>query len=77
MSAAVKVEVKRLPHGEGLPLPAYAMIDRTGPDHAPTITVTCTVQGVGETRAQGGSKRAAEQSAAEDLLARAQQGERT
>ncbi|MDA0218577.1 MAG: ribonuclease III [Proteobacteria bacterium] len=63
--------------GRGLPLPAYAMIDRTGPDHAPTITVTCTVQGVGETRAQGGSKRAAEQSAAEDLLARAQQGERT
>ncbi len=62
--------------GRGLPLPAYAMLDRTGPDHAPTITVSCAVQGVGEARAEGGSKRAAEQSAAEQLLARAQQGDK-
>jgi len=63
--------------GRALPLPAYAMIERTGPDHAPTITMTCAVQGVGEASASAGSKRAAEQSAAEELLARAQQGERT
>jgi ribonuclease-3 len=62
--------------GHGLPLPIYAMLERTGPDHAPTITVSCAVQGLGESRAQGGSKRAAEQCAAEELLARAQQGDK-
>lgn len=62
--------------GRGLPLPAYAMLDRSGPDHAPTITVSCAVQGVGEVMAEGGSKRAAEQSAAEELLERVEQGDR-
>lgn len=56
--------------GRGLPLPSYAMLDRTGPDHAPTITVSCVVEGVGRSEARGGSKRAAEQSAAEAMLDR-------
>jgi len=55
--------------GRGLPLPAYTMLERTGPDHAPTITVACEVEGLGRTTARGSSKRAAEQSAAEELLA--------
>lgn len=61
--------------GRGLPLPSYIMMERTGPDHAPTITVSCEVVGIGRTVAEGGSKRAAEQSAAEELLALAEQGE--
>ena len=32
MSLPVKVEVKRLPHGEGLPLPAYATTGAAGMD---------------------------------------------
>lgn len=60
--------------GRALPLPSYAMLDRTGPDHAPTITVSCVVEGIGRTTAEGGSKRAAEQSAAEIMLARVGEG---
>jgi dUTP pyrophosphatase len=44
MSAAVKVEVRQLPHGEGLPLPAYQSADAAGldllaavPEDAPMI----------------------------------------
>jgi dUTP pyrophosphatase len=32
MSAPVKVEVRQLPHGEGLPLPAYQSADAAGLD---------------------------------------------
>src|SRR4051794_31702820 len=32
MSAPVKVEVRQLPHGEGLPLPAYQSLDAAGLD---------------------------------------------
>jgi ribonuclease-3 len=48
-------------------LPVYQIAERTGPPHAPLFTVTVTV---GERRGTGsaGSKRAAEQRAAEDLL---------
>jgi dUTP pyrophosphatase len=42
MSAAIKVEVKQMPHGEGLPLPAYQSANAAGldllaavPDNAP------------------------------------------
>jgi ribonuclease-3 len=59
--------------GRALPLPAYTMVDRTGPDHAPTITVACEVAGLGRTTARGGSRRAAEQSAAEEMLMLAQE----
>ena len=44
MSAAVKIEVRQLPHGEGLPLPAYQSADAAGldllaavPEDAPVI----------------------------------------
>jgi len=53
----------------GLDLPAYAVTDRSGPPHAPRFTITVSV---GEADATGtaGSKRAAEQLAAEALLGR-------
>lgn len=51
----------------GKDLPCYAVTDRSGPPHAPEFTVTVTV---GDVAASGraGSKRAAEQFAAESLL---------
>ncbi|MDB5402199.1 MAG: ribonuclease [Acetobacteraceae bacterium] len=53
----------------GMGLPAYSVTGRSGPEHAPNFTVTVFV---GDTDAAGtaGSKRAAEQLAAEALLAR-------
>ena len=40
MSAPVKVGVKRLPHGEGLPLPAYATDGAAGMDVVSAEEVT-------------------------------------
>ena len=40
MSAPVTVEVKRLPHGEGLPLPAYATSGAAGMDVVSAEDVT-------------------------------------
>ncbi|BDW83817.1 deoxyuridine 5'-triphosphate nucleotidohydrolase [Erythrobacter sp. Dej080120_24] len=40
MSAPVKVELKRLPHGEGLPLPAYATDGAAGMDVVSAEDVT-------------------------------------
>ena len=40
MSPPVKVEVKRLPHGEGLPLPAYATEGAAGMDVVSAEDVT-------------------------------------
>src|SRR5437773_2163221 len=44
MSATIKVEVRQLPHGEGLPLPAYQSADAAGldllaalPENAPMV----------------------------------------
>lgn len=60
--------------GRGLGLPKYEEIDRTGPDHAPVFTIRVSVPGKGSAEATGKSKRLAEQSAAEDLLARLSEG---
>ena len=54
--------------GSALPLPTYAMLEKTGPAHAPTITVSVTIEGVGEITAQGPSRRVAEQDAAREAL---------
>ena len=51
-----------------LPLPSYALVATDGPPHAPTLTVEVRVEGCPPARASAGSKRAAEQAAARDLL---------
>ncbi len=56
--------------GRGLPLPSYRMVSQEGPAHEPEITVELTVKGQAAVVATGGSKRAAQQQAAEDLLNR-------
>ena len=53
--------------GEGLPPPAYTVVDRAGPAHDPVFRVKATLPGrVAE--GEGRSKRDAEQSAAQKLL---------
>ena len=54
----------------GLGLPDYRVTATTGPAHAPTFEVAVSLGDLGSATATGGSKRAAEQAAAEQLLAR-------
>jgi ribonuclease-3 len=54
----------------GLGLPDYRITATTGPAHAPTFEVAVSLGDLGSATATGGSKRAAEQAAAEQLLAR-------
>ncbi len=51
-----------------LPLPSYALLATDGPAHAPTLTVEVRVKGYEPVKASAGSKRAAEQAAARELL---------
>ncbi|WP_375461337.1 ribonuclease III [uncultured Enterovirga sp.] len=54
----------------GLPPPTYAILDRTGPDHSPHFRVAVRVDGLADAIGTGGSRRAAEQSAAQAALLR-------
>jgi ribonuclease-3 len=62
-----KTSLQEWAQKRGLDLPAYAITDRSGPPHAPAFTVTVTV-GSAEASGSAGSRRAAEQRAAEALL---------
>ena len=48
--------------------PAYEVIGRSGPHHAPTFVVKVSIQGVGEAEAEGLTKQEAETEAAQALL---------
>lgn len=48
----------------------YHILDRSGPEHAPRFRVEAIVDGLDPAEGEGGSKREAEQAAAEALLAR-------
>lgn len=65
-----KTALQEWSQARGLGLPAYRDIAREGPDHEPLFTVEVTVPGGEPARAQGSSKRAAEQEAAALLLTR-------
>ncbi|MCJ2013074.1 ribonuclease III [Methylobacterium sp. J-076] len=54
----------------GLPIPTYAIAERTGPDHAPHFRMAVQVEGLEPGFGEGTSKRVAEQAAAGALLAR-------
>lgn len=54
----------------GRALPAYRVIDSSGPAHAPHFLVEVTVEGAGVARGEGASKREAERNAAAALLAK-------
>lgn len=63
-----KTELQEWAQERGLPLPAYQTVSSTGPDHKPTFSVEASVEGLPAVAASGGSKRAAEQAAAAELL---------
>jgi ribonuclease-3 len=54
--------------GQGLVVPVYREVSRTGPDHAPEFVMSVEVKGKGSQQGEGSSKRIAEQSAATALL---------
>ena len=54
--------------GHGRKPPTYAVIDRSGPPHAPRFTVRAAVKGLGEADGEGLSKQEAETAAAVALL---------
>lgn len=56
--------------GRGLPTPSYAVVEQTGPDHAPKFRVMVKVKDCESGFGTGTSKRIAEQAAARSLLLR-------
>jgi len=54
--------------GKDASAPVYTLKDRAGPDHAPRFIVEAKVSGLDPVTGEGGSKRAAEQDAAQKLL---------
>lgn len=56
--------------GRSLPIPTYAVVERTGPDHAPKFRIAVQVQGLEPGLGEGTSKRIAEQAAAQALMTR-------
>jgi ribonuclease-3 len=69
-----KTALQEWAQARGLPPPDYRDIARQGPDHAPVFEIEATLT-TGETeRASAASKRAAQQIAAERLLARLEGG---
>lgn len=56
--------------GQGLDLPEYIEISRSGPDHAPRFVTEVHIAGRKPARGEGATKRQAEQAAASSLLAR-------
>ncbi len=65
-----KTRLQELLQGHGRPLPRYLLVDERGADHAKEFTVRCSLDDSSEaTEATGSSRRKAEQSAAEGMLA--------
>lgn len=68
--ADAKSALQEWAQAQGLALPAYVEIERSGPDHAPRFVAEVRIKGVRAARGEGASKRAAEQAAASAMLAR-------
>ena len=65
-----KTALQEWAQARGLKPPVYADLERTGPDHAPVFLVEVRLEDGRAARGQAPSKRAAQQAAAEVLLAR-------
>ena len=63
-----KTTLQEWVQAQGLPIPKYSIIKRTGPDHEPEFLVELMVNGQPLQQAIGPSKRKAEQAAAEQML---------
>jgi ribonuclease-3 len=69
-----KTALQEWAQGAGLPLPVYRTVRTEGPPHEPLFVVEVEVAARPPAAATGRSKRAAEQAAAEMLLARLRAG---
>ena len=71
-SKDAKTRLQEWLQAEGLPLPQYELVASHGEDHAKTFDVSCTISEpmAFTAEAHGGSRRAAEQDAAEIVLHR-------
>lgn len=67
-TADAKSALQEWAQGQGLPLPEYSEVNRSGPDHAPLFTALVAVDGRFEATGEGASKRQAEQAAAGAML---------
>jgi ribonuclease-3 len=65
-----KTALQEWAQAAGHPLPAYDVIERIGPPHAPIFTVLAIVEGYEPARASGRSRQEAEKAAAQALLKR-------
>jgi ribonuclease-3 len=63
-----KTQLQEWAQGLGLPLPAYAVVGRTGPAHEPMFTVSVTIEGFPPETAKGRSRQDAEKAAAQIML---------
>lgn len=63
-----KTALQEWAQGQGLPLPDYAELSRSGPAHAPEFEIRVRVEGYPSAQGSGHSKRDAQQAAAQALL---------
>lgn len=63
-----KTELQERAMASNQGLPAYEILDRSGPDHRPLFVIEVTVPGIGSAKGTGKSKRDAERFAATHLL---------
>lgn len=68
--ADAKTALQEWAQARGMKLPLYSDLDRAGPDHAPVFSVEVRLEDGSSAEASAPSKRAAQQRAAETLLAR-------
>jgi ribonuclease-3 len=65
-----KTALQEWAQGRGWAPPIYEVVERSGPDHAPHFQVAARIKGVPDAIGSGGSKRIAEQDAAQRFLQR-------
>jgi len=65
-----KTAVQEWAQGRGLPAPAYEVVERSGPAHAPLFAVRIVLPGYEPETGEASSKQAAEQAAAQAFLHR-------
>jgi ribonuclease-3 len=70
VDADPKSALQEWAQGQGLELPEYSEIGRSGPDHAPQFIAEVKIKGRTPAQGEGPSKRHAEQAAASALLVR-------
>ena len=63
-----KTSLQEWAQGQGLPLPAYRVVENSGPAHAPKFVIEASVKGFPPAQAEGNSKRDAQKAAATQLL---------